>query len=211
VSTVILDYGSGNLRSAEKAFQRMAAETGAGGPVSVTADPDALRRADRVALPGVGAFADCARGVEAAGLREALEERVIAQGAPFLGVCVGMQLMATVGREHGDWPGFGWIPGAVVRLTPDDPRCKVPQIGWNALAPTDHPLFAGVAAGDHAYFVHAYHLRAEIPAHVLATADHGGPFTAAVGRDNLAGVQFHPEKSQAAGLRVIANFLRWRP
>ncbi|SEA16192.1 imidazole glycerol phosphate synthase subunit HisH [Rubrimonas cliftonensis] len=214
MSTVILDYGSGNLRSALKAFQRMAEETGRGGPVSLTADPEAMMRADRVVLPGVGAFADCARGVEAASLRAALEEKVIARGAPFLGICVGMQLLATVGREHGDWPGFGWIPGEVARLEPtqgDGPRLKVPQIGWNALSVADHPLFDGIAEGDHAYFVHSYHLRAENPAHVLATADHGGRFAAAVGRDNIAGVQFHPEKSQRTGLRLIANFLSWTP
>jgi glutamine amidotransferase len=211
MTTAILDYGSGNLRSAEKAFQRMASETGAGGPVIVTADPDAVRRADRIVLPGVGAFADCARGVDAAGLRDALEERVIHGGAPFLGVCVGMQLMATVGREHGDWPGFGWIAGEVVRLAPADPALKVPHMGWNALTPSPHPLFDGIAEDAHAYFVHSYHLRPESPAHVLATVDHGETVVAAVGRDNLAGTQFHPEKSQSTGLRLIANFLRWRP
>ena len=211
MTTAILDYGSGNLRSAEKAFQRMAAETGCGGPIVVTADPETVLRADRVVLPGVGAFADCARGVAEAGLREALETQVIAGGAPFLGICVGMQLMARVGREYADTPGFGWIPGEVVRLRPADPALKIPHMGWNALAPSDHPLFEGVAAGDHAYFVHSYHLVPDDPAHALATVDYGGPVVAAVGRDNLAGTQFHPEKSQSAGLRVIANFLRWRP
>jgi glutamine amidotransferase len=211
MTTAILDYGSGNLRSAEKAFRRMAEETGAGGPVIVTADPDVARRADRLVLPGVGAFADCARGVAEAGLREVLEERVACGGAPFLGVCVGMQLMATVGREHGDWPGFGWIAGEVVRLAPSDPALKVPHMGWNALAPSAHPLFAGIAPGDHAYFVHSYHLRPENQAHVLASVEHGERVVAAVGRDNIAGAQFHPEKSQATGLRLIANFLRWRP
>jgi glutamine amidotransferase len=174
VSTVILDYGSGNLRSAAKAFERMAAETGAGGPVSVVDTPEAVLAADRVVLPGVGAFADCARGVAAAGLREALEEKVIRRAAPFLGICVGMQLMATVGREDGDCDGFGWIGGEVVRLTPDDPHLKIPHMGWNALEPGDHPLFAGIAPGDHAYFVHSYHLRADDPAHVLATVGYGG-------------------------------------
>ncbi|TVQ56717.1 MAG: imidazole glycerol phosphate synthase subunit HisH [Rhodobacteraceae bacterium] len=211
MTTVILDYGSGNLRSAEKAFQRMAAETGRGGPIIVTADPETVLAAERVVLPGVGAFADCARGVEAAGLREALEEKAIRRGAPFLGICVGMQLMATVGREHGDWPGFGWIPGEVRRLTPADPSLKVPHMGWNAIEPVDHPVFAGVAPGSDVYFVHSYHLVPENPAHMLATADHGGPFAAAVGRNAMVGTQFHPEKSQAAGLRVIANFLGWRP
>jgi glutamine amidotransferase len=210
VTTAILDYGSGNLRSAEKAFQRMAAEVD-GGPIVVTADADAVRKADRIVLPGVGAFADCARGVEAAGLRAALEEAVIARGAPFLGICVGMQLMARTGREDGDWPGFGWIGGEVVRLTPSDPTLKIPHMGWNALEPADHPLFDGIGAGDHAYFVHSYHFVPDDPAHVLATADYGGRVVAAVGRDNLAGTQFHPEKSQRAGLRLIANFLRWRP
>jgi glutamine amidotransferase len=189
----------------------MAHETGRGGPVSVTADPEAVLHADRVVLPGVGAFADCARGVADAGLRQALEERVVAQGAPFLGVCVGMQLMAEIGREHGDCPGFGWIGGEVVRLTPANPRCKVPQIGWNALEVSDHPLLEGIVASDHAYFVHSYHLAARDPADVIATADHGGRFTAMVARANMAGAQFHPEKSQTTGLRLIANFLKWRP
>ena len=211
VSTLIIDYGSGNLASAAKAFARMADETGVGGPVTVSGEPAALSRADRIVLPGVGAFGDCARGVAAAGLTETLAARVLRDGVPFLGVCVGMQLMATVGREHGDWPGFGWIPGEVARLTPSDPALKVPHMGWNAVAPAAHPLFAGIAAGEHFYFVHSYQFRPADPAHVLATTDHGGPVVAAVGRDNLAGVQFHPEKSQRAGLRLIANFLAWRP
>ena len=210
MTTAILDYGSGNLRSAEKAFQRMAAETGRGGPILVTADPEAARRADRLVLPGVGAFADCAAGVAAAGLREVLEERVIRAGAPFLGVCVGMQLMAEVGREHGETPGFGWLPGAVEALAPLDPALKIPHMGWNALEVSDHPLFAGIASGAHAYFVHSYALRTE-PARVLATVEHGGPITAAAGRDTMAGTQFHPEKSQRTGLRLIANFLAWSP
>jgi glutamine amidotransferase len=209
MSTVIIDYGSGNLRSAEKAFARMAAETGHPDPVIVTDDPAAVRAAARIVLPGVGAFADCARGVEP--MRAVLEERVIGAGVPFLGICVGMQLMATVGREHREVPGFGWIGGAVERLTPDDPALKIPHMGWNALNPGRHPLFEGIAAGDHAYFVHSYHLKAENPAEVLATCDYGGPVTAAVGRANMAGVQFHPEKSQRTGLRLIANFLRWIP
>ena len=211
MTCAILDYGSGNLRSAEKAFQRMAAETGYRGDVVVTAEAETVLAAERVVLPGVGAFADCARGVEAAGLREPLEERVLRGGAPFLGICVGMQLMARVGREHETSPGFGWIGGEVVRLTPDDPALKIPHMGWNALAPSDHPLFAGIAPGDHAYFVHSYHLVPDDPAHALATVDYGGPVVAAVGRDNVAGTQFHPEKSQSSGLRLIANFLGWRP
>lgn len=211
MSTAILDYGSGNLRSAEKAFQRMADETGAGGPIVLTADPEIARRADRIVLPGVGAFADCAEGVARAGLREVLEERVLKAGAPFFGICVGMQLMASVGREHGDHQGFGWIPGEVTRLAPADPTLKVPHMGWNALSPVEHPVFDGVVEGDHAYFVHSYHLAPDNPAHRLASVDYGGPVTAAVGRDAMVGTQFHPEKSQATGLRVIANFLRWRP
>ena len=209
MSTVIIDYGSGNLRSAEKAFARMAAETGDPDPVIVSGDPDTVRAARRLVLPGVGAFGDCARGV--APLRALLEERVIGAGVPFLGICVGMQLMATVGREHGEHPGFGWIGGAVEHLTPTDPALKIPHMGWNALIPGAHPLFDGIAVGDHAYFVHSYHLRADNPAEVLATCDYGGAVTAAVGRANMVGVQFHPEKSQRTGLRLIANFLGWQP
>ena len=211
MTTAILDYGSGNLRSAQKAFERMADETGTGGPVVLTSDPDVARKADRLVLPGVGAFADCAAGVAASGLREALEERAVRGGAPFLGICVGMQLMARIGREHGDCYGFGWIGGEVAPLTPSDPALKIPHMGWNALEPSGHALFEGIAAGDHAYFVHSYHFVPDDPAHVLARVGYGGPVVAAVGRDNLAGTQFHPEKSQATGLRLIANFLRWKP
>ena len=213
MSTVIVDYASGNLHSALKSFQRMADETGAGA-VTVSSDPDAIRAADRIVLPGVGAFADCRAGLAAIpGLFEAIEERVIGQGAPFLGICVGQQMMATRGLEHGrDTPGFGWIPGEVVRIAPRDPALKVPHMGWNALEiATPHPVLAGIASGDHAYFVHSYHLVPETPAHRIATVDHGGPITAVVARDNLIGTQFHPEKSQATGLRLIANFLAWRP
>jgi glutamine amidotransferase len=211
VSCAIVDYSSGNLHSAAKSFQRMAAEAG-GGPVLVTADPAAVARADRIVLPGVGAFADCRAGLAAIpGMLEAIERRV-AEGAPFLGICVGMQLMATVGREHADTPGFGWIAGEVVRLAPADPALKIPHMGWNALEILrPHPLLDGIATGDHAYFVHSYHLVPERPADLFATVDHGGPVTAVVARDNLAGTQFHPEKSQATGLRLIANFLAWRP
>lgn len=213
MTTVIVDYESGNLHSAEKSFQRMAAETGRGGPVVVSADPEAVRRAERIVLPGVGAFGDCRAGLDAIpGLFEAIETRAIRDGVPFLGICVGQQMMATVGREFGDHPGFGWIPGEVVRLAPADPSLKVPHMGWNALEITGaHPVLAGIASGDHAYFVHSYHLIPEAPAHRLATVDHGGPVTAVVARDNLIGTQFHPEKSQATGLRLIANFLAWRP
>jgi glutamine amidotransferase len=213
MTTAIIDYSSGNLHSAEKSFQRMAAETGRGGPIVVTSDPEAVLKADRIVLPGVGAFADCRAGLAAIpGLAEAIEARVRA-GAPFLGICVGEQLMASVGREHGrDTPGFGWIPGEVVRIVPADPSLKIPHMGWNALellAP--HPLLEGISSGDHAYFVHSYHLVPEDPGLRLATVDHGGPITAVVGRDNLVGTQFHPEKSQATGLRLIANFLAWSP
>ncbi|NNU81459.1 imidazole glycerol phosphate synthase subunit HisH [Halovulum dunhuangense] len=212
MTTVIIDYESGNLHSAEKSFQRMAAETGSA-PVRVSKDPDAVRRADRIVLPGVGAFADCRAGLDAVpGMVEALVEKVTA-GTPFLGICVGQQLMATLGREHGhDAPGFGWIPGECVMIAPSDPALKIPHMGWNALeniAP--HPVFAGIGEGDHAYFVHSYHVLPENPAHRLATADHGGPITAAIGRDTMIGTQFHPEKSQKTGLRLIANFLTWRP
>jgi glutamine amidotransferase len=213
MSTVIVDYDSGNLHSALKSFQRMADETGRGGPVTVSADPEAVRRAGRIVLPGVGAFADCRAGLLAIpGLFAAIEERVIRGGAPFLGICVGQQMMATLGREFGDTPGVGWIPGVVVRLAPSDPGLKVPHMGWNALEiARPHPVLAGIATGDHAYFVHSFHLVPAEPAALLALTDHGGPVTAAVGRDNLVGTQFHPEKSQATGLRLIANFLAWRP
>jgi len=213
MTTVIVDYQSGNLHSAEKSFQRMAAETGQGGPVVVSSDPEAVLRAARIVLPGVGAFGDCRAGLAAIpGLFEAIEARAIRQGAPFLGICVGQQMMATLGREFGDHPGFGWIPGEVVRLAPADPALKVPHMGWNALEIAGtHPVLAGIASGEHAYFVHSYHLIPEDPAHRLATVDHGGPVTAVVARDNLVGTQFHPEKSQTTGLRLIANFLAWRP
>lgn len=215
-SVAIIDYGSGNLKSAEKAFQRAVRELGADIAVAVTDDPEAVRRADRIVLPGVGAFADCRAGLfSIVGMHEALEERVRRQGAPFLGICVGMQLMAEKGLEKGEHEGFGWIPGAVVRIEPDDPALKVPHMGWNTLAlHGDHPVFADTPTGPegwHAYFVHSYHLRASDPATVLATADYGGPITAAVGRDNMVGTQFHPEKSQRLGLKLIANFLGWRP
>ncbi|RMD49866.1 MAG: imidazole glycerol phosphate synthase subunit HisH [Alphaproteobacteria bacterium] len=212
--TVIIDYGSGNLRSAEKSFQRMAAETGHGGPVTVTADPERVARAERIVLPGVGAFADCRAGLMAIdGLFAAIEEAVLGLGRPFLGICVGMQMMADLGREHGrETPGFGWIGGEVVRIRPADPALKVPHMGWNDLTVhRAHPVLAGVPTGTDVYFVHSYHLVAADPAQVLATTDHGGPIAAVVGRDNIIGTQFHPEKSQKAGLRLIADFLAWRP
>ncbi|MEM7743143.1 MAG: imidazole glycerol phosphate synthase subunit HisH [Pseudomonadota bacterium] len=211
MTTAIVDYGSGNLHSAEKAFERMSGETG-GGPILVTSDPDAVTRADRVVLPGVGAFADCRRGLFAVdGMAEAIFERV-KQGTPFLGICVGMQLMATRGLEHGETPGFDWIPGDVVELAPDDPALKVPHMGWNELTITsDHPVLAGIDPGAHAYFVHSYHLRPRVPEHRLAHSVHGEMVTAVVGHANMIGTQFHPEKSQATGLRLIGNFLHWAP
>ncbi|WP_340109647.1 imidazole glycerol phosphate synthase subunit HisH [Pikeienuella sp. HZG-20] len=210
MTVVIVDYGSGNLHSAEKAFQRMSRE-GAGERILVSADAEAVRRADRIVLPGVGAFKDCRAGLDAApGMVEALEERALRGGAPFLGICVGMQLMATVGREHGETPGLGWIPGEVARLAPEG-GLKVPHMGWNDLHFGAHPLFDGLAPGAHAYFVHSYQMLPRAPAHRLAHVDYGGTVTAAIGRDNLAGTQFHPEKSQETGLRLIANFLAWAP
>lgn len=212
MTTVLIDYDSGNLHSAEKAFQRMAAETGAG-PVAVTADPDLVARATRIVLPGDGAFPACRRGLQAIdGLEEAILDAVTARGVPFLGICVGMQMMASWGREYEDVAGFGWIPGEVTRITPADPALKVPHMGWNDLViDRPHPVLAGIATGDHAYFVHSYAMRVADPAHLLAHADYGGPVTAIVGRDTMVGTQFHPEKSQRAGLRLIANFLTWRP
>ncbi|MEO0388458.1 MAG: imidazole glycerol phosphate synthase subunit HisH, partial [Pseudomonadota bacterium] len=184
------------------------------GEIVVTADPGLVARADRLVLPGVGAFADCRAGLDARpGLLEALLTRVGRDGVPFLGICVGMQLMATLGREHGaNAAGFDWIPGEVVEMAPRDAAFKVPHMGWNTLDLRGaHPVLAGVSPGDHAYFVHSFHLAPKDPDAVLATTDHGGPLTAIVGRDNMIGTQFHPEKSQHTGLRLIANFLAWRP
>jgi len=211
MTTVIIDYGSGNLCSAEKAFQRMSTEVD-GGAILVTADPEAVARAERVVLPGVGAFADCQAGLMAIdGLFEAMAARV-GEGAPFLGICVGMQLMATRGLEHGETPGFDWIPGDVVRIEPDNAALKVPHMGWNELAvDVPHPVLDGIETGEHAYFVHSYHLRPDNPAQRLASTEYGGPIAAVVGRDNMVGTQFHPEKSQRTGLRLIANFLGWAP
>jgi imidazole glycerol-phosphate synthase subunit HisH len=213
VITALIDSGSGNLRSAAKAIERAAREADFATDVVVTSDPDVVRKADRVVLPGVGAFADCRRGLAGvAGMEAALGESVIRRGRPFLGICVGMQLMASWGREFEDVAGLGWIPGEVVAITPKDPALKIPHMGWNELEPKRaHPLLAGIAKGDHAYFVHSFEMRCDSPAHVLATTDYGGTLAAVVGRDNLVGTQFHPEKSQATGLRLIANFLGWRP
>lgn len=212
MTVAIIDYGSGNLRSAEKAFQRMSAET-TGEEIVVSGDAEVVRKADRIVLPGVGAFADCRRGLDAAtGMVEVLEERAHKGGVPFLGVCVGMQLMATVGREHRDTDGLGWIAGEVVALSPNDDELKIPHMGWNELTLGDpHPLFEGIDGGAHAYFVHSYHLRPRNPEHRLAHVAYGELVTAAVGKANLVGTQFHPEKSQETGLRLIANFLNWTP
>lgn len=212
MSVVIVDYGSGNLRSAAKAFERMRDELGLRAAIAVTSDPDAVARAERLVLPGVGAFGDCRAGLDAVdGLVPAMREAVEARGVPFLGICVGMQLMASQGLEHGTHEGFGWIPGTVEALAPADPLLKIPHMGWNSLAVTgDHPVLRALPAA-HAYFVHSYALRAETAAHVLASVDYGGPVTAVVGRDNLMGTQFHPEKSQSLGLALIGNFLRWSP
>ena len=216
MTVAIVDYGSGNLHSAAKAFERAAREAGSDEVIAVTSDPDAVRRADRIVLPGVGAFADCRAGLDAVpGMVEAVTEGVIAGGRPFLGICVGMQLMASRGLEHVVTEGLGWIPGDVAVVRPDDPALKIPHMGWNTLQPQrEHPLLAGIPLGDdgvHAYFVHSYALRPADPDDVVALASYGGPVTAVIGRDNLAGTQFHPEKSQTLGLRLIANFLRWRP
>lgn len=209
-SVALIDYGSGNLRSAEKALRRAAGERT---DVRVTADPEIVSRADRIVLPGVGAFAACMTALrERDGLVEAMTEAVKDRGAPFLGVCVGMQLLATRGLEFGETPGLGWIAGDVARMQPSNPALKVPHMGWNAIEVAyGHPLLQGEPDGAHMYFTHSFAMRPANPDDVLARADHGGLFVAAVARDNVAGVQFHPEKSQAAGLKLLANFLEWRP
>ncbi len=213
METVIIDYGSGNLRSAAKALERCCREAGLAMSINVTSDPDKVAMADHVVLPGVGAFRACKNGLMAVdGMVDALTEAVIEKGRPFLGICVGMQLMASRGLEHGTAEGLGWIAGDVVKLTPDDPELKIPHMGWNDLdVKQPHPLFDGITTGQHAYFVHSYQLAAADPAHVLATVDYGGPITAVIGRDNMVGTQFHPEKSQVTGLRLIENFLKWKP
>ena len=217
MSVAIVDYGSGNLRSAAKAIERAARESGADDRVLVTSDPREVAAADRIVLPGVGAFADCRAGLYGVpGMVDTLQREVIERGKPFLGICVGMQLMATRGVEYGIHAGLDWIAGDVVRIEPrgqnGQERLKIPHMGWNELiALKDHPLLDGIAEHDHAYFVHSCQLKASRPETVLAQTEYGGPITAAVGRDNLAGTQFHPEKSQATGLRLIANFLRWKP
>ncbi len=214
-NVVIIDYGSGNLHSAHKSLERAAREAEVPTSVRVTADADAVLTADRVILPGVGAFTDCRAGLAAVpGMIEALNEAVVARAKPFLGICVGMQLMATRGLEFGETPGLGWIPGDVEAIRPVRSDFKVPHMGWNTLERlSDHALLEGIKLGmegRHAYFVHSFHLVPNDPSVIIATADHGGPITAMVGRDNLVGTQFHPEKSQTLGLRLLANFLRWR-
>jgi glutamine amidotransferase len=216
LSTVIIDYGSGNLHSAAKAFERAAHEGGFDTRILVSSRPEDVLAADRIVLPGVGAFADCRRGLSSIdGMDAALREAVFAKAKPFLGICVGMQLLAGRGLEHGVTEGLGWIAGEVAPIAPKNPALKIPHMGWNSLNPkTAHPILEGIPTGEtglHAYFVHSYHFLTENPAHVLATTDYGQDLTAIIGRDTIVGVQFHPEKSQALGLRLISNFLRWRP
>lgn len=215
-SVAIIDYGSGNLHSAAKAFERAAQESGIASTIHVTSDTGIVRAADRIVLPGVGAFADCRRGLDAVpGMVETLEEVVRAKGRPFLGICVGMQLLASRGLEYTVTQGLGWIPGDVTLIEPDDDSLKIPHMGWNVLHKQDeHKLLDGIETGPqglHAYFVHSYALAAERPQDVLALTDHGGPVTAMVAHGNVAGTQFHPEKSQKLGLKLIANFLSWKP
>ena len=213
LSVALIDYGSGNLRSAEKALARAASEGATGHGIVVTADATRVAEAERIVLPGVGAFADCMKGVSSIpGMIAALEDSVLRRGVPFLGICVGMQLLAEMGREHGNHKGLGWIPGEVVRLTPAEPALKVPHMGWNSLSLLQpHALFEGMADGVDVYFVHSYYLRPRDPAHILASTDYAGSIPAIVGRDNIAGTQFHPEKSQAVGLAFLERFLKWRP
>jgi imidazole glycerol-phosphate synthase subunit HisH len=209
----IVDYGSGNLRSAAKAFEKAAADIGIAAEIEVTSEPEVVADADRIVLPGVGAFADCRRGLAAIpGLEPALREAAIARARPFLGICVGMQLLAEQGCEFETVEGLGWIEGAVVAIEANDPTLKIPHMGWNEIRPcVDHPLLMGLRTGSHAYFVHSYHFRFTETADLVALTDYGSPLAAIIGRDNLVGTQFHPEKSQGVGLRMIGNFLRWRP
>ena len=207
----LIDYGSGNLASAAKALARAA--NGTGLEIVTTSDPEIVRDAERIVLPGVGAFADCMCGLNAVpGMVAVLREKVLQQGAPFLGICVGMQLLATVGREFGDHAGLGWIAGEVVKIAPGDTSLKIPHMGWNELNILQpHPLLDGIASGAHAYFVHSFQLKPVLDDDLLATTDYGGSLTAMVGDANIAGTQFHPEKSQATGIRLLENFLRWKP
>jgi len=212
VATVaLIDYGSGNLASAAKALAKAAGGTGY--EIVTTADPTAVKAAERIVLPGVGAFADCMRGLSSIpGMVPMLREKVLKEGAPFLGICVGMQLLATVGREFGDHAGLGWIAGEVVKIKPADTALKIPHMGWNELKIVQrHKLLDGIESGAHAYFVHSYHFVPALPDDLIATTDYGGTLTAVVGNENIAGTQFHPEKSQATGLKLLSNFLKWRP
>jgi len=216
VSVAIVDYGSGNLHSAAKAFERAAHDCGLDQPIVVTHDPAVVASAERVVLPGVGAFADCRRGLDnLSGMVAALEEAVRRKGRPFFGICVGMQLLAERGREYRVTEGLGWIAGEVDRIVPSDPSLKIPHMGWNTLnVDRSHPLIDGLRLGPqglHAYFVHSYQFSLADRADLVADADYGGPVTAIVARDNIVGTQFHPEKSQRLGLALIANFLRWKP
>jgi imidazole glycerol-phosphate synthase subunit HisH len=216
MKTVIIDYGSGNLHSAHKAFERAAADNAIKGEILVSSRVDDVMKADHIVLPGVGAFKDCRNGLLAIkGLREALQQKVIVGGFPFLGICVGMQLMATRGLEHDVTPGLGWVAGDVVRIAPQDAGFKIPHMGWNTLeVHSSHAVLSGIHTGPeglHAYFVHSYHIKTALPDDVIATTDYASTVTAIVGYDNLVGTQFHPEKSQALGLKLIANFLRWKP
>ena len=208
--TALIDYGSGNLASAAKALARAA---NGKSEIVTTADPQVVKDAERIVLPGVGAFADCMKGLTSVpGMVEALREKVLKDGAPFLGICVGMQLLATVGVEFGRHAGLGWIAGEVVKIAPSDPNLKIPHMGWNELKLlTKHPLLKGIETGAHAYFVHSYHLRPALPEDLIATTDYGETLTAIVGNENIAGTQFHPEKSQATGLKLLENFIGWRP
>ncbi len=212
MTTVLIDYDSGNLHSAEKAFQRMARETGQGA-VRVSNRPEDVVTASRIVLPGDGAFPACRRGLAAIdGLEEAIVEAVTKRAIPFLGICVGMQMLANEGHEYETVTGFGWVAGDVRKIAPNDPALKVPHMGWNDLViDQPHPVLEGIATGAHAYFVHSYHMEMRDPAHRLAHCDYGGDVTAIVGHANVIGTQFHPEKSQEAGLRLIANFLNWAP
>lgn len=212
---VVIDYGSGNLRSVEKALLRAVGDAGLSSQVLVTSDPEVVLAADRIVLPGVGAFADCMRGLAAIdGMGRALQEVALRRGKPFLGICVGMQLMADAGHEHGSCAGLGWIAGEIVRLSPSQPALKVPHMGWNEVTVCSaHPVLGHMMTvpSAHAYFVHSFHFACRDSVNVLAITDYGGSVTAAVGRDNLIGTQFHPEKSQIAGLKLLENFMRWRP
>ena len=209
----IVDYGSGNLRSAAKSFEKAAESLDFPADIHVTSDPERVSAADRIVLPGVGAFADCKAGLQRiAGLWDTLETAVRVEKRPFLGICVGMQLMATTGLEHGSHEGFGWIDGQVEPIAPDDPGLKIPHMGWNTLkAHQSHPILAGLEDGTDVYFVHSYHMRLAKRSNLVASTYYGTEITSIIAEENMVGTQFHPEKSQDAGLRLIGNFLRWTP